>query len=272
MYGKLMYIKEYFSHSCAVEPELGIVAAAGMSEELMKAVKVSFSVTFDKIPGLPQIKNCTRFPKFILGRIGKLSVIILDGLVPMTEESEIKQIIMPIRIMCMLGIKNMIFTNVCDSMNPEFNVGDIMLIRNYVSEFLPNDITSRGIDEIGVNFSDIGGTSSKDFKNDILTVAENNGVELKEGDYIQSLKKSFTKEEVKTLKAGLCDGIGFGLVPESIAVAQMGTKLIGLSAIVGEFGKELSKEDYQANLSRGVENVSKFVLSYCRFVNAKEFV
>ena len=272
MYSKLIYIKEFFSHSCAVEPELGIVAASGMSEELKKAVKVSFSISFDKIPGLPQIINCTRFPKFILGRIGKLPVIILDGLIPMTEGREIKHVIMPIRIMCMLGIKNMIFTNVCDSMNPNFNVGDIMLIRNYVSEFLPNDITSRGIDEVGVNFYDIGGKSSKDFKNDILAVAENNGIELKEGDYIQSLQKTFTQKEVSVLRSRLCDAIGFGLVPESIAVAQMGTKLIGLTAVVGEFGKEISKEDYQANLQEGIDKVSKFVLSYCRFVNAKDFV
>lgn len=272
MYSKLRYIKEYFSHTCAVEPELGIVAASGISEELLKAVKISFSVTYEKIPGMPQIKNCTRYPEFILGHIGKIPVIISDGLIPMTEENEIKQIILPVRVMCMLGVKNMIFTNVCDSLNPDFKIGDIMLIRNYVSEFMPNDITSREIDEVGVNFSDIGGISSKDLKNDILTVAEKSAIGVKEGDYIQSLKKSFTKGEVKTLRTRLCDGIGFGLVPESIAVVQMGTKLVGLSAIVGDFGEKISEDDYRVNLTDGIEKVSKLVLNYCRFVNVKEYV
>jgi|GEM_PF-5755705 len=272
MYNSLVCIKEFVTRSCTVEPLLGICTGVELHKDFYDAIKVSATLPFDKIPNFPAIKNATRSPRFVMGRIGKLPVMVMDGLLPLSKPEDVVNVITPIRIMCMLGVKSIIFANVCDSLSQDLSSGDIVLIRNFVSQFIPTTITSRSLEEIGVDFSDIGGMSSKILREELATVAENLSIDLKIGDYVQVTDQRLNGKEIKELKSLLCDVVGYGLVPESIAAAQMKVQLAGLTAVVGELGEsDLLPESESISYGASIHRLGKILIGYCRFLNAKEY-
>ena len=168
----------------------------------------------------------------IFGKIGKTPVVIMQGRVHYYEGYPMEDVIMPARIMGLLGIKTLLLTNAAGGVNKGFSAGDLMLIKDHVSCFVPNPLIGKNLSELGTRFPDMSEVYDRELSGRIKACAESLGTELKEGVYCQLTGPSYeTPAEIKMLSVLGADAVGMSTAVEAIAARHMGVRVCGISLI-----------------------------------------
>ena len=143
-----------------------------------------------------------------------------------------EDVIMPARIMGLLGIKTLLLTNAAGGVNKNFKAGDLMLIRDHIAAFVPNPLIGKNLSELGTRFPDMSEVYDRELSSRIKSCAENLGTELKEGVYCQLTGPSYeTPAEIKMLSVLGADAVGMSTAVEAIAARHMGVRVCGISLI-----------------------------------------
>ena len=140
--------------------------------------------------------------------------------------------IFPIRILKEMGAEKLIITNAAGGINPDFKAGDLMLITDQISSFVPSPLRGPNIDELGLRFPDMSEIYSKEFSSLVRKAAEEEGIILKEGVYIQTMGPNYeSPAEIRMYKALGADAVGMSTACEAIAAVHAGMKVCGISCI-----------------------------------------
>lgn len=230
-------------------PDVALVLGSGLGG-LADDIEQVAVVDYGDIEGFPVSTVVGHKGRFVFGYIGEVKVVVMQGRVHYYEGYSLNEVVMPARLMGLMGAKVLFLTNAAGGINLDYNSGDFMLIRDHIMAFFPNPLIGENIDELGTRFPDMTDAYSHELRKIIKATAGKLGVDLKEGVYVQFTGPSFeTPAEVRM--AGMLggDAAGMSTACEAIAANHMGMKVCGISCIsnkaAGLSENPLSHEEVQ---------------------------
>ena len=145
-----------------------------------------------------------------------------------------QDVVLPTRLMGLLGAKKLFVTNAAGGSNPDFKPGDLMMITDHIN-LMPNPLIGKNIDAMGVRFPDMTRAYDLEMRNVAKLIAEENGIDLKEGVYVAGTGPTFeTPAEYKFFGLIGGDAVGMSTVPEVIVARHCGIDVFGISVISNE--------------------------------------
>ena len=217
-----------------MHPEVGIVLGTGL-HQLINHVTIEQEIPYPQIPHFPV--STVEFHKgnLLYGSLGNKKVIIMQGRLHAYEGYSMQEIVFPIRVLKMLGIKNLFLSNAAGGINLNFKKGDLVLIEDHINLLSGNPLSGRNLDELGDRFPDMSEPYDLDLKNILQKKASEQGIALQKGVYAAVHGPNLeTKAEYRYLKIIGADLVGMSTVPEVIAAAHMQLPCIAVSVVTDE--------------------------------------
>lgn len=252
------------------QPKVGLVLGTGLGDFVEK-IEAVYEVAFTDLSGFPVSTVEGHAGHFIFGYFEDVPIVCMQGRVHYYEGYSMDDVVLPIRFMAVMGVESVILTNAAGGINKDFNVGDIMVIKDHIATFVPNPLVGKNVDQLGVKFPDMSKVYDEKMRETFVTVAKQNGIPIREGIYIQFPGPSFeTPAEIRMAAVLGADAVGMSTACEAIAARHAKVKVCGLSYIsnqaAGITDKELSHEDVRWASKFSAENVEKLLRGYFRSI------
>lgn len=212
-------------------PEVALVLGSGLGGfgDMISQVAV---VNYADIPGFPRSTAPGHAGRFVFGYVEDTPVVVMQGRVHLYEGYDVSDVVMPARLMAALGAKILFVTNASGGMHPDLGAGNLLLLTDHISLFVPNPLQGENIDALGVRFPDMSEVYDKKLRGIVRAAAERNGIDLKEGIYVQLPGPSYeTPAEIRLLAALGADAVGMSTVVEAVAAHHAGMRAVGVSCI-----------------------------------------
>lgn len=254
VYEKLMRCYESVKQRIDFKPEIALVLGSGLGD-YGDSIQVVDTLDYHDIDGFPVSTVAGHKGRFIFGYVNDVPVVCMQGRVHYYEGYPMSDVVLPTRLMKMMGAKVLFLTNAAGGLNYDFAAGDFMMITDHIMNFVPSPLIGPNIDELGVRFPDMSEIYKKDLQQIIRDSAEKLGIKLQEGVYIQLTGPNFeTPQEVKMCRILGADAAGMSTAAEAVAANHMGMKVCGISCIsnlgCGMMDQPLSHEEVQETADR----------------------
>jgi len=264
MLKKVSQTVEFLKDKIDIVPRVGLILGTGFGNFANK-VEIVFEINYEDIPNFPISTVKGHHGKLIFAKINQIPILILQGRFHYYEGYSMKQIAFPIIVMKKLGIELLVLSNASGGINPDFNIGDIMLITDHINLMWDNPLRGENFDELGPRFLDMSNVYDKTIINKAKKVALKNNLSVKEGVFASVMGPCFeTPAEYKCFRIMGADAIGMSTIPEVISAHHMGLKVFAFSIItdLGVPGKivEVSHEDVINIASKSEPLIAKLVL------------
>jgi purine-nucleoside phosphorylase len=238
----------YIKEKTKFDPEVAIILGTGLGE-VVNDLDVKISLNYEDIPNFPVSTAPGHKGKLIFGILGGKKVMAMQGRFHYYEGYTMDEISLPIRVMKYLGIKYLFISNASGGLNPEFEIGDIMIQDDHIN-LLPNPLIGKHYEEFGDRFPDMSETYSKELIQRAEKIAAQNNIKVQKGCYVGVTGPTLeTPKEYQYFRIIGGDAVGMSTVPEVIVAHQMGIPCFALSIItdLGVPGKivEVSVTDVQ---------------------------
>jgi purine-nucleoside phosphorylase len=221
------YIKTKYKN----QPLIGVVLGSGLGNYI-KQMQVECEIDYAEIPQFPVSTVAGHSGKLIFGAINGKNVVVMAGRFHYYEGYTPQQVVYPIRVMKMLGVRTLLISNAAGGVNSNFKVGDMMIINDHISLFTINPLPGKNEDELGLRFPDMSEPYSKEIISKAKAIAKDLGYDVKEGVYCGVTGPTFeTRAEYKLIKAVGGDAVGMSTVQEVIAAVHAGMKVFAMSII-----------------------------------------
>ena len=231
VYDKLLKCYESVKQKIDFRPEVAIVLGSGLGD-YANDIRVEAELDYHDIEGFPVSTVPGHAGKFIFGYVGEVPVVCMKGRVHYYEGYPISDVVLPTRLMKLMGAKVLFLTNASGGINPSFTAGDFMMLTDHVSLWAPNPLIGANIDELGVRFPDMTHVYDEDLQELIREAAKEQGINLKEGIYAQLTGPSFeSPAEIRLLHKLDVDAVGMSTVPEVIAASHCHMNVLANSMI-----------------------------------------
>ncbi|MCL2151592.1 MAG: purine-nucleoside phosphorylase [Oscillospiraceae bacterium] len=230
-YEKLMKCHDTVRSKTSFKPKVAFVLGSGLGGYADEIEAVA-TVNYSDIEGFPVSTVLGHHGRYVFGYVGNVPVVIMQGRVHYYEGYDISDVVLPIRLMGLLGAEILFLTNACGSINPSFHAGDFMLIRDHILFGVPSPLIGPNVDELGTRFPDMSEVYCKSLREKITGTANSLGITLHEGVYIQAPGPNFeTPAEVQAFRSLGADVVGMSTACEAIAANHMGMKICGISCV-----------------------------------------
>ncbi|MGN0527551.1 MAG: purine-nucleoside phosphorylase [Eubacterium sp.] len=245
------------------EPEAAIVLGSGLGGLAEKA-DIHAVVDYSQIPDMPVSTAPLHKGRFVFGTLQGKKVVMMQGRVHLYEGYTPRQVVMPIRLMRLMGASKLILTNASGGINRNFTPGDLMMITDHISCFVKSPLITKNADEIGTRFPDMSNVYSKNMQKTIMKSAIKCGIDLKSGVYVQLTGPQFeTPAEIKMMSALGADAVGMSTVAEAVAGVHCGFEVGGISLITnlacGLLDKPLSGEEVEETAQKSAVKFEKLI-------------
>ena len=250
IYEKLQKCLESVRAKTNFVPKVAIVLGSGLGD-YANDIKVECEIDYHDIEGFPVSTVPGHAGKFIFGYVGEVPVVCMKGRVHYYEGYPISDVVLPTRLMKLMGAKVLFLTNASGGLNTSFCAGDFMMLTDHIACFAPNPLIGANIDELGTRFPDMSHVYDKDLRDIIESTAKENNIKLQKGVYAQLTGPSFeSPAEIRMLRTLGVDAVGMSTVVEAIAANHMGMKICCISCVcnlaAGMTDNPLTHEEVQA--------------------------
>lgn len=213
-------------------PDFGIILGTGLGS-LVNDIEVSHTLSYTDIPGFPVSTVESHSGKLIFGKLSGQKVVCMQGRFHYYEGYDMQQVVLPVRVMKWLGVHTLLVSNACGSLNPEYQISELMVIEDHISLFLPqNPLTGKHVPEFGDRFPDMSEVYDKTLVRRALDIATASQIPVHSGVYVAVTGPQLeTRSEYRILRQLGGDVVGMSTVPEIIAARQLGLRCFGLSVI-----------------------------------------
>ena len=213
------------------KPEVALILGSGLGD-FADGIKIEQTIDYTDIEGFPVSTVKGHKGRFVFGYVEETPVVIMQGRVHYYEGYSISDVVLPTRLMKMMGAEVLFLTNASGGINWDFRAGDFMLITDHISCFAPNPLIGPNADEFGVRFPDMTSVYDEDLQAIIRNKAKEQRIDLKEGIYVQLTGPSFeSPAEIRMLRTLGADAVGMSTVVEAIVANHMGMKICGISCV-----------------------------------------
>jgi purine-nucleoside phosphorylase len=231
MIAKINETVAFIQSQYKTKPIVGIVLGSGLGS-FTDEIKIEKEISYGDIPHFPISTVEGHTGKLIFGELSGKKIVAMAGRFHYYEGYPIQDIVFPIRVMKFLGIETLLLSNAAGGMNPDFKVGDLMIIRDHVSLFTVNPLIGKNDDSLGPRFPDMSEPYNKQLIEKAKAIATAKNIDLKEGIYCGVTGPTFeTKAEYKLLHIVGGDAVGMSTVQEVIIAVHIGLPVFALSVI-----------------------------------------
>jgi purine-nucleoside phosphorylase len=239
----------YLKHRIHTFPETAIILGTGLGN-LVDDIEVETEIPYEQIPNFPVSTVEGHTGKFIIGRLGGKNILAMQGRFHYYEGYSMQQVTFPIRVMKALGIKTLFVSNAAGGMNPDFEIGDLMMITDHINRFPEHPLRGKNDNELGPRFPDMSDAYSKRLRNLATSIAGELGITLRQGVYVGTSGPTFeTPAEYKFFRIIGGDAVGMSTVPEVIVAKHSGMEVFAVSVItdlgIENIVEEVSHEEVQ---------------------------
>ena len=230
-YKKLMTCFESVRKQTEFVPSVALILGSGLGD-FVSRIETEAVVDYSTIEGFPVSTVAGHRGRFVFGTLGGVPVAVMQGRVHYYEGYSIEDVVLPTRLMGLMGAKTLFLTNAAGGVNFSFAPGDLMLIRDHISSFVPSPLRGKNIDELGPRFPAINGIYNSELCDTVRRAAGKNNILLKEGVYLQLPGPQYeTPAEIRMSRLLGADAVGMSTACEAIAAAHMGIRVCGVSCI-----------------------------------------
>ena len=248
MLEKIQETATYLKGKISTHPETAIILGTGLGS-LVHEITDKYEIDYKDIPHFPLSTVEGHSGKLIFGKLGDKDIMAMQGRFHYYEGYSMKEVIFPVRVKHAYGIKTLFVSNAAGGMNPDFEIGDLMVITDHINFFPEHPLRGKNI-PYGPRFPDMSEANNKELINKADIIAAEKGIKLQHGIYIGTQGPTFeTPAEYKMFHILGADAVGMSTVPEVIVANHCGINVFGVSVItdLGVEGKivEVSHEEVQ---------------------------
>jgi purine-nucleoside phosphorylase len=213
------------------QPLVAVILGSGLGE-FAESLRTPVKVPFSAIPHFPRSSVEGHSGNVVFGKLGQTPILCLQGRVHYYEGHDMTAVTFPVRVLGLMGIRRLIVTNAAGGIHPRFRPGDLMLIRDHISSFIPNPLIGPNDDDLGPRFPDMSEAYSLRLRRMARRCAIRLKLPLREGVYVSVTGPSYeSPAEIRMLKQAGADAVGMSTVPEVIVARHMGLECLGISSI-----------------------------------------
>ena len=231
VYKKLIKCRDIVRAKTDFVPKVALVLGSGLGGYASE-MDVVTTVDYHDIEGFPVSTVPGHQGRFVFGHVKGVPVVAMQGRVHYYEGYPMNDVVLPIRLMGLLGAETLFLTNAVGGINPAFSAGCFMLISDHVLYSVPSPLIGENIDELGTRFPDMSSVYNVELRNKIKAAAKAQNINLHEGVYMQFSGPSFeTPAEIRMAAAMGVDVVGMSTACEAVAANHMGMKICGISCV-----------------------------------------
>ena len=231
MYKKLMTCLESVRKKIDFKPEVALILGSGLGN-FADGIQIEQTIDYTDIEGFPVSTVKGHKGRFVFGYVEKTPVVIMQGRVHYYEGYAMSDVVLPTRLMGMLGAKKILLTNAAGGANPSYKPGDFMMITDHITTGVPSPLIGPNIDELGTRFPDMSEVYAPELQEKVRKAAEKLQIPLQEGVYMQFTGPSYeTPAEIRMCRTWGGDAAGMSTACEAVAANHMGMKICGISCI-----------------------------------------
>ena len=231
VYNKITKCLDVIKSKTDFKPKVALVLGSGLGA-YADGIKIEATIAYTEIEGFPVSTVPGHHGRFIFGYAGDVPVVIMQGRVHYYEGYDMSDVVLPIRLMKLLGAQTLFLTNAVGGINRNFEAGDFMLITDHIQYGAPSPLIGMNIDELGTRFPDMSEVYSKKLREKIKSAARELKIGLHEGVYLQASGPNFeTPAEIRAFASMGADVVGMSTACEAVAAVHMGMKVCGISCI-----------------------------------------
>ena len=212
-------------------PRIGLVLGSGLGDYASQ-ISVEATLDYHDIEGFPVSTVPGHAGRFIFGTVADVPVVCMQGRVQYYEGYTMEDVVLPIRLMKMMGADILMLTNAAGGVNETYNAGDFMMITDQISSFVPSPLAGPNAEELGERFPDMSEIYDRQLKERIRAAADRLGISLREGIYLQASGPNFeSPAEIRFFSGIGADAVGMSTAVEAIAARHAGMRVGGISLI-----------------------------------------
>lgn len=243
-------------------PDIALVLGSGLGDYADK-LKVITEIPYSEIKGFPVSTVAGHDGTLIFCEIEGKKVVIMNGRVHYYEGYDIHEVVLPLRVIHLLGAKTVVLTNAVGAINADYSVGDFVLNEDYISSFVPSPLVGENIDKLGDRFVDMTNAFDKDLNTIVENIANQNKIPIHKGVMIQVTGPQYeSPTEIKMYRSLGADTVGMSTVVETIAARHMGMRVCSISCITNMAAgmqDKISHEEVQNSSNNSSKNFAVLV-------------
>ncbi len=249
MLTKIQETADYLRPLLKLNPKIGIILGSGLGN-LVSQITDQIKISYHEIPNFPISTVEGHSGKLIIGKLGNVEILAMEGRFHFYEGYDMKSVTFPVRVMKAIGIETLLVSNASGGVNPAFEIGDIMIITDHINLFPENPLRGENFNELGPRFLDMSEAYSKELITKAKQIAARHNIKVVEGIYVGTTGPTYeTPAEYRYFRNIGGDAVGMSTVPEVIVANHAGMRCFGISIItdLGVPGKivEVSHEEVQ---------------------------
>ncbi len=262
VYERIKGCFEGFKERIDFTPDIGLVLGSGLGD-YAEGIKIVSTLDYKDIEGFPVSTVLGHKGRFVFGYVGNVKVVIMQGRVHYYEGYKMEDVVLPIRLMKMMGAKVLFLTNAAGGVNFDFHAGDLMLISDQIC-MAPSPLIGENPEELGVRFPDMSNIYDRELREIVRQTAKRLEIPLQEGVYIQLTGPNYeSPAEIRMVRTLGADAVGMSTACEAIAANHCGLKVVGISCIsnmaCGITDKPLTHAEVQETADRTAPLFKKLV-------------
>ncbi len=270
IYEKLLKCTEQVKSKITFEPKVALILGSGLGD-YAKEMEVVETVEYADIEGFPISTVAGHQGRFVFGYVQGVPVVAMQGRVHYYEGYPMTDVVLPVRLMGMLGAKTVILTNAAGGVSFNFQPGDLMMITDHITTMVPSPLIGPNVEELGTRFPDMSQVYDKELREKIKQAARNVGVTIQQGVYMQFTGPSYeTPAEIRMCRTLGGDAAGMSTACEAMAARHMGLKVCGISCITnmaaGMSNQPLNHKEVQETADRVASEFKKLVTETIRLI------
>lgn len=253
-YQRILNCYEAIKDRIPFQPKVALVLGSGLGD-YADHIQVESVLDYSEIPEFPQSTVSGHKGRYVFGYVREVPVVIMQGRVHYYEGYPINDVVLPIRLMKMMGADILFLTNAAGGVNFDFHAGDLMMITDQIANFVPSPLIGPNMDELGPRFCDMSEIYDRDLQEILRSCAADLEIKLQEGIYIQLTGPNYeSPSEVNMCRILGADAVGMSTACEAVAANHMGMKICGISCIsnlaCGMTDQPLSHEEVKETADR----------------------
>ena len=213
------------------EPKVALVLGSGLGD-YAEQLEIQGTIDYHDIEGFPVSTVPGHKGRFVFARINEVPAVLMQGRVHYYEGYPMSDVVLPVRLMKLMGAEILFLTNAAGGVNYDYGAGDFMLIKDQISCFVPSPLVGPNLEELGPRFPDMSHIYDEDLRDIIRSTALELGIRIQEGVYVQLTGPAYeSPHEVKMCRILGGDAVGMSTACEAVAANHMGMKICGISCI-----------------------------------------
>ncbi len=224
------------------EPRIALVSGSAL-RPISKDMDVRYSIPYSEIKGMPLCTVKRHESRFLFGYLNGVPTVCMTGRIHYYEGYDIQDVVLPVRIMCLLGAKVLFLTNAAGGLDPDTKVPNLMVIRDHIMLHFPNPLIGPNPDELGLRYPDMSAVYDPAISDLLLKLGKEMEIPMSEGVYVQITGPSFeTPAEIRYLGKIGGDAVGMSTACEAVAARHLGVRICGISCITN-LGAGISRNE-----------------------------